>query len=111
MRECVPAIGTDGFTVLVLLLSHEDGWETSAVEIAQRLGWRQNQKRARAALGKLVADRRLIIREHRRHGGGLVHQEYIVRADGGQLTEREVERWSVPITVISGRGSRKSPGQ
>jgi hypothetical protein len=111
VRQAIPAIGTDGFTVLVLLLSHECGWETSAAEITRQLGLGRNRQRARAALDRLVADRRLIIREHRRHGGGRVRQEYILWADGRQFSDSEVEQWSVPITVIGGRGSRKRPDQ
>jgi hypothetical protein len=104
------SIGTDGFAVLVLLLSHESEWETSAGEIARQLGLGRNRQRARAALNRLVADRRLIIREYRRHSGGLIHSEYILYADGRKFTEREIEKWSQPITVIGGRGSRKKPG-
>jgi DNA-binding PadR family transcriptional regulator len=111
VRQAIPAIGTDGFTVLALLLSHERGWETSAAEIARQLGLGRNRQRVRAALDRLVADRRLIIREHRRHGGGRVRQEYILWADGRQFSDREVEQWSIPITVIGGRGSHKRPDQ
>jgi hypothetical protein len=109
VRQAIPAIGTDGFAVLVLLLSHESGWETSAGEIARQLGLGRNRQRARAALNRLVTDRRLIIREYRRHSGGLIHSEYILYADGRKFTEREIEKWSQPITVIGGRGSRKKP--
>jgi hypothetical protein len=111
VRQAIPTIGTDGFTVLVLLLSHECGWETSAAEIGRQFGWGRNRQRVSAALNRLVADRRLIIREHRRRGGGRVHQEYILWADGRQFSDSEVEQWSVPITVIGGRGSRKKPDQ
>jgi hypothetical protein len=105
-------IGSDAFRVLVLLLSHADGWTTSAGEISKRFGWGRNREKASAALDNLVAERRLIIREHRRDGGGRVRQEYIVNADGAQFTEEDIEKWSVPLIVNGGRGShgkRKQP--
>lgn len=99
LRNGVAEMGADGFAVLLLLLSHKDGFETSAVEIGNQMCWGKNQRRARMALDALVRARRLVIREHLRDGGGCVRREYIVHADARRLTDEEVTRWSVPIIV------------
>ncbi|MGO9032215.1 hypothetical protein [Mycobacterium sp.] len=103
IRHGAAQLGPDAFTVLLLLLSHTDGWETSAVEISRQLLWGKNQRRARAALASLVIHSRLVIREYQRDGGGVVKREYVFFADGRQFTAEEVEKYSQPI-IVAGRG-------
>jgi hypothetical protein len=107
VRQCGSTIGLDGLGVLAYLMTHEQGWETSAAEIAESLGWGGNRKRVAAAIKALVAHRRMILREHYRESGGHKFTEYVLRLDGGQVTEDEIEKWSVATEHAGGRGSRR----
>lgn len=100
-RNGVAELGADGLAALLLLLSHKDGFETSAVDISAQMSWGKNQRRARLALESLVRTQRLVIREHIRDGGGCVRREYIIHADARRFTDEEVEKWSVPIIVAA----------
>jgi hypothetical protein len=102
-RDGPRQLGPDGFALMVLLLSHADGWGTSAVDVSRQLGWGQNRQRAAAAFEMLAGDGRLVIREHRRDGGGCVRREYVFHADARRFADEEVEKWSVPI-IVAGRG-------
>lgn len=99
IRHGVPEIKAEGLAVMVLLLSHANGWETSAVEMSHQLGWGENRRRVRAALERLVKARRLVIREHRRDGGGRLCQEYIFHADARRFSEEEWTMWAAPIVL------------
>lgn len=100
-RNGVINLGADAYVVLLLLLSHASGWETSAVAIGQQLGWGKNQRRARVALAKLADEHRLVIREHRKDAGGVVRREYVLYGDARRFTDEEVAKWSVPLLVAA----------
>lgn len=105
IRHGVPEIKAEGLAVMVLLLSHADGWETSAVEMSHQLGWGANRRRVRDALERLVQARRLVIREHRRGGGGRLCQEYIFYSDARRFSEEECAMWAAPVVLpANGKG-------
>jgi hypothetical protein len=110
VRQTVASLGERGanaFAVLVFLMSHEHGWQTSLADISTAFKWGSNCNRARLAFDALIADRRLIIRQYVRAGGGNRHQDYFIRADGGQFADDEIEKYSTPIELPGGRGSRR----
>lgn len=99
MRHGIPEIGVNAFAVMVLLLSHSDGWETSAVEMTRQLGWRSNRRRCAAAIAALQKSGRLVVRDHVYDDGCRVRQEYVIRADGGRFSDAEREEWSQPVVL------------
>lgn len=103
LRHGPAELGPDAFTVLLLLLSHAEGWETSAVEISRQLHWGKNQRRARAALASLAVHSRLVIREYQRESGGVVNREYVIFADGRKFTAEETEKYS-QLIIVAGWG-------
>lgn len=110
IRHGVPefgASGTNAFAVLVLLLSHSEGYPTSAVDMSRQLGWGKNRRRCTAALAALQKAGRLVIRDHVYEDGHRVRQEYVIRADGDRFSDAEREEWSRPL-VLSRRGRAKT---
>jgi hypothetical protein len=117
--EQAAEIGLSAFAVMVLLLRHRDGWETSAVDIARSLRWRTNRQRVREALAVLEKAGWLVIRDHfwadaageqLRRGFGL-RQDYVVRADGRRFDDAEREEWSRPVLVPRKRTSGTGAGE
>src|SRR5205085_5373953 len=85
--------------VLLLLMSHRDGWQTSEKDVSEMFGWGRNRRRATRAFKWLMVDRRMVVREHRRDGAkGYTNREYIFHADGHRMTVEEIEKWSAPCT-------------
>ncbi len=96
LRDGAAEMTSDGLTVLLFLMSHNNGWETSAVAITRQFGWGKNRDRAGNALQSIVKANRLVIREHQKPGGGRVRQEYIFKADGSKFTDVEMHQFSTP---------------
>lgn len=108
IRDGVEEVGVNGLAVMVLLLSHSDGWETSAVDMSRQLGWGKNRRRCAEALAALRKAGRLVIRDHRYDDGHRVRQEYVVRADGGRFSDADREEWSKPV-VLARNGCAETP--
>src|SRR6185312_15016032 len=62
IRDMVPVLGADAVLILAYLLSHEDGWETSNSEMSKALALGTSGVRAKNAIDKLTADRRVVVR-------------------------------------------------
>lgn len=110
IRHGVSELGANGvnaFAVLVLLLSHKEGYTTSAVEMSQQLGWGKNRRRCTEALAALQKAGRLVIRDHVYEDGHRRNQQYVIRDDGGRFSDAEREEWSRPV-VLSRKGRVKT---
>jgi hypothetical protein len=108
IRRGVAELGLDAYAVLLLLMSHKEGYETSAVDLSARLGLGKNQTRAAKALTRLASARRLVIQPHRQaFAAANSWVAYVVRADGDRFTDEEIEKWSQAVLVV-GRSSTKT---